>query len=369
MTAEPAEAGKGGTGVDEGLLPDNPEGRAFVLAHLSDPHVPHRLAAWPTAMLNKRIFGFMTWKFRRVRLHRREVLDALSRDLALTGADHVAVTGDVVNIALPKEFTAAVAWLRTLGAPDHVTVVPGNHDAYVPVSWQHSWSAWQEFMASDPGKEAEAPGPPDLARRTARPGLGRFPLYRQRGPVALIGLSTALPTAPGRSSGRIGPEQLARLDACLRQAANAGLFRVVLLHHPPHAPELARSKRLCDDESFRSVIAAAGAELVLHGHEHRLRYQELTGPAGIVPSFGVPSASMLPPSDEPIAAGEYHLHHIRRRGDRWLIETHFRTYHTGRGCFLERVQRELSLPVPAAGSLTGAHPSPFTDDRAGAATG
>lgn len=355
-----------GPGVDEGS-PDNEGGRAFVLAHLSDPHVPHRLAASPMAMLNKRIFGFLTWKFRRIRLHRREVLEALSRDLALTGADHVAVTGDIVNIALPQEFTAAVAWLRTLGEPDHVTVVPGNHDAYVPVSWQRSWSAWQEFMASDAGDEMAEPRAP--SGRSRRPGLGRFPLYRQRGPVALIGLSTALPTVPGRSSGCIGPEQLARLDACLRRAARTGLFRVVLLHHPPRAPELARYKQLCDDESFRSVIAAAGAELVLHGHEHRFRYQELTGPAGIVPSFGVPSASMLPPSDEPIAAGEYHLHHIRRRDNRWLIETHFRTYHTGRGCFLERVQRELSLPVQAPGAPTEPHPSPLAGARASVATG
>lgn len=357
--------GGAGPDLDEGSPAENGDGRAFVLAHLSDPHVPNRLAASPTAMLNKRIFGFMTWKFRRVRLHRREVLDALSRDLALTGADHVAVTGDIVNIALPKEFTAAAAWLRTLGDAEHVTVVPGNHDAYVPVSWQHSWSAWQEFMAGDPG--TEAPGPEPLFQRSRRPGLGRFPLYRQRGPVALIGLSTALPTAPGRSSGCLGPEQLARLDACLRRAAKAGLFRVVLLHHPPHAPELARYKRLCDGESFRSVIAAAGAELVLHGHEHRFRYQELAGPAGTVPSFGVPSASMLPPSDEPIAPGEYHLHHIRRRGDRWLIETHFRTYHTGRGCFLDRIRRELSLPVQPADAPAETQASTGADERASAA--
>lgn len=108
--------------VDEGPSSDD-GGRGFVLAHLSDPHVPHRLLTWPTALLNKQILGFLTWQFRRVRLHRREVLDALSRDLAGIGADHVAVTGDVVNIALPKEFRAAAAGPHALGTPDRVTLI------------------------------------------------------------------------------------------------------------------------------------------------------------------------------------------------------------------------------------------------------
>ncbi len=342
--------------VDEAPLPGG-SGHAFVLAHLSDPHVPHRLLTWPTALLNKRIFGFLTWQFRRVRLHRREVLDALSCDLAKVGADHVAVTGDVVNIALPKEFRAAAGWLHTLGSPDRVTVVPGNHDAYVAVSWQRSWRAWQVFMTSDAGAGAMAPeaGPPDEPRR---PGLNRFPIYRQRGPVALIGLSTALPTAPGRSSGCIGPAQLERLAAHLQRAAAAGLFRVVLLHHPPHAPQLARYKQLSDDDAFRSVIAAEGAELVLHGHEHRFRYEQLAGPLGRVPCFGVPSASMLPPGDEPIPAGAYHLHHIRRCGDAWSIETRIRTYQPAHGRFVESDRRALSLPVQAMAT---------TADTAGAA--
>lgn len=351
--------------VDEGPSSDD-GGRGFVLAHLSDPHVPHRLLTWPTALLNKRIFGFLTWQFRRVRLHRREVLDALSRDLAGIGADHVAVTGDVVNIALPKEFRAAAGWLHTLGTPDRVTLVPGNHDAYVAVSWQRSWRAWQEFMTSDPGADAVATAPA-LPQRARRPGLDRFPIYRQRGPLALIGLSTALPTVPGRSSGCIGPVQLERLAAHLREAATAGLFRVVLLHHPPRAPQLARYKQLSDGESFRSVIAEAGAELVLHGHEHRFRYEELAGPLGKVPSFGVPSASMLPPGDTPIPAGAYHLHHIRRCADKWSIETHIRTYEPAQGRFGESDRRSLTLPVQAAGPPVGpaGRASPFLE--AGAA--
>jgi len=323
---------------------------AFVLAHLSDPHVPHRLAAWPTSMFNKRVFGFLSWRLRRVRIHRREVLDALVHDLAHAKPDHVAVTGDVVNIALPGEFRRAGVWLRSLGAPCDVTVVPGNHDAYVAVSWERSWAAWREFMSSD----AEAPerSVPSVA------GEG-FPIVRRRGPMAVIGLSTAVPTAPGRASGLIGPAQLERLGTELRLAAADGLFRVVLLHHPPIAPEIPWHKRLIDAADLGRVIADAGAELLLHGHEHRFRFAELAGPNGGVAVYGVPSASMLPRHDGGRAA-QYHLHHIHRRDGGWLVRTRVRTYDRGHGRFVEG--HRLEVPVPGAGT---AFAPPYSTPGAG----
>ena len=304
----------------------------FVLAHLSDPHVPTRLAAMPTAMLNKRVFGYLSWRFRRARVHRAEVLDALVGDLMRAAPDHVVVTGDIVNISLPTEFTRTAHWLRTLGAPPDVTVVPGNHDAYVAVSWDRSWAAWRDFMTNDPVDAAP----------TASPDHEAFPIVRRRGPLALIGLSTALPTALGRSSGKVGSRQLERLASCLVTAASAKLFRVVLLHHPPTADDAPEHKRLTDAEDFREVIARSGAELILHGHEHRFRFSELRGPRGPVPVFGVPSASMFPRSAG-AAAGQYHLHRIEQRGERWVIETHIRTYRVDLGHFVESGRKQLVL--------------------------
>ena len=98
-------------------------------------------------MFNKRIFGYLHWRFLRARIHRIEVLDALRDDLIRAAPDHVAVTGDIVNISLPTEFTRTGLWLRSLGSPSDVTIVPGNHDAYVAVSWDRSWAAWRDFMA------------------------------------------------------------------------------------------------------------------------------------------------------------------------------------------------------------------------------
>src|SRR5215470_5993435 len=103
----------------------------FVLAHLSDPHLAPLPAPRPMELAGKRLLGFVNWRLRRHACHRREVLDALVADVAAAAPDHVAVTGDLINLALEAEFGPARAWLARLGAADRVTMVPGNHDIYV----------------------------------------------------------------------------------------------------------------------------------------------------------------------------------------------------------------------------------------------
>jgi 3',5'-cyclic AMP phosphodiesterase CpdA len=104
---------------------------SFLLAHLSDPH----LAPLPTPsmfeLMGKRIGGFVNWQKRRRHFHLASVLDRIVVDLKAQSADHVAVTGDLVNLSLPAEFPQAYAFLERLGLPRDVTVVPGNHDTYV----------------------------------------------------------------------------------------------------------------------------------------------------------------------------------------------------------------------------------------------
>ena len=75
-------------------------------------------------------------------------------------------------------------------------------------------------------------------------GVKRFPFLRRRGDVALIALSTALPTAPFLATGRLGTRQLARFAEMLDQTS--GLFRIVLIHHPPLSAVPAFLRRLID---------------------------------------------------------------------------------------------------------------------------
>jgi 3',5'-cyclic AMP phosphodiesterase CpdA len=62
-----------------------------------------------------------------------ELLQALLQDLRVQTVDHMALTGDLSNVSLEGEFRVALRWIEATGAaPDAVTVIPGNHDAYVP---------------------------------------------------------------------------------------------------------------------------------------------------------------------------------------------------------------------------------------------
>src|ERR1700740_1630737 len=145
----------------------------FILAHLSDLHLAGRPRL--AELVGKRGLGFINWQRKRKYIHRPEVLDAITRDLTSQPHDHVAVTGDLVNFSLTDEYRRAASWLAALGPPRDVSVVPRNHATYMR------------------GTEA---APAAFCTDTMRgdDGVDRFPYLRRRGDVALIALSTALPT-------------------------------------------------------------------------------------------------------------------------------------------------------------------------------
>src|ERR1700693_5994527 len=122
---------------------------AFTLAHLSDPHLPPLPAARLRDLAGKRVLGYLNWKRNRRKFHRRDVLDALVSDIRAQAPDHIAVTGDLVNLALEAEFAPARAWLESVGAPDRVTVIPGNHDAYVRATQHRFAETWRSYLSGD----------------------------------------------------------------------------------------------------------------------------------------------------------------------------------------------------------------------------
>src|SRR6202035_2576745 len=87
---------------------------AFALAHLSDPHLPPLPAARLRDLMGKRALGFLNWTRNRHKYQRRDVLDALVSDMHGQAPDHIAMTGDFVNLALEAEFEPARAWLDTV---------------------------------------------------------------------------------------------------------------------------------------------------------------------------------------------------------------------------------------------------------------
>ena len=94
----------------------------FTLAHLSDWHLASRPAL--SELIGKRGLGYINWHRSRKKIHRPDVLDATIRDLKASAPDHIAVTGDLVNLSLPDEYNRARGWLQTLGSPRDVTLGP-----------------------------------------------------------------------------------------------------------------------------------------------------------------------------------------------------------------------------------------------------
>ncbi len=308
----------------------------FRLAHFSDPHIAPLPKVRPHQLANKRFLGWLSWKRRRQRVHRREILDALAADLQAQTPDHVVVTGDITNIALPEEFRQAGDWLGALGAADWISVVPGNHDAYVAIPWAEGLGTWIGYMSGD-GVSAD----PAATADGSNADRGTFPFLRRRGPMAILGLSTAVPTPPGSAAGALGRGQLDRLAASLEIVGREGLFRCVLLHHPPQDNGISRRKRLIDAEEFRAVLSQSGAELVLHGHDHAFHDARLAGPRGPIPVFGVPSASASFAGRRPGA--HYQIYGIERVAAGWRIQVLTRGLGPDGNGFVEAGMRSVEV--------------------------
>jgi 3',5'-cyclic AMP phosphodiesterase CpdA len=269
----------------------------FVLAHLSDLHLASRPRL--SDLAGKRGLGFINWQRKRKFIHRPEIAEAIVRDLKGFAPDHIAMTGDLVNLSLNDEYRRARAWLDALGSPHDVTVVPGNHDVYVRAVVQSPAAYWGDYMRGDDGRQ-------------------RFPFVRRRGDVALIALSTAVPTGPFMATGRLGERQLAGLADALDEMH--GLFRIVLIHHPPLSPAKRYLRRLTDAAGLRRVLAEYGAELLIHGHDHRRALVWLDGPGGTkIPAAGVPSASARVPHSGEDGAG-YTIFRIDGAAGTWHCE-------------------------------------------------
>jgi 3',5'-cyclic AMP phosphodiesterase CpdA len=280
----------------------------FSLAHLSDLHLgplPRGAAIRDYAL--KRQIGYLSWRLSRHRLHVPQVAEAVAADIAEVNPDHVAVTGDIVNISAHDEFPAAAAWLERLGEGANVSFVPGNHDTYVRFGWERGLGYLARHMAGDMRLKDTYTTP-----QVATP----FPFVRLRRNVALIGLCSGLPQPLHKAAGKLGETQLTVLAPLLRDLRERGYARVIMIHHPPLPGLAPPRKALIDAFALKDILVAEGAELVLHGHNHLHMQNRLESRFGAVHVFGVPSASMGVTGHYDPAA--WNLYEIVRQGGRWV---------------------------------------------------
>jgi 3',5'-cyclic AMP phosphodiesterase CpdA len=171
---------------------------------------------------------------------------------------------------------------------------------------------------------------------------------RVRDGVAVIGLNSAVVTPPFMATGRLGRAQRERFAGLLRRTGEQGLFRLVLLHHPPRVKDEKWRKRLVDGDALCRILGDEGAELVLHGHGHHSAEGAIPFAGGAIPVFGIPSASAL--GRRPGRCARYYLYRVRRGERNWSVQIRIRGYQPATGTFTALDERYLSLPVMASTS-------------------
>jgi 3',5'-cyclic AMP phosphodiesterase CpdA len=295
------------------------------IAHVSDPHVLSRTAAaWRSIVFNKRVTGYANLLLRRGRVHRREYLLAVLA-AAAAQSDQVVVTGDITNLALEHEYEEAVALLADLARRTEVTVVPGNHDIYLPAThrgrrFPHHFG---RFIESDL---------PQFARDLP---AGPFPCVKLRGAVAVIALSSAVPRPPFVAAGYVGRLQLEALERLLAHPAVRERTPVVLIHHPPvdaRSRVLRLRDGLVDAAALQAVLRTLTRGLVLCGHLHvrrRCRWPTSSGALEIISASG----AALDHRDASVRAG-FNLYVLDDGGSLASVEAH--VLDPARGSFEKR---------------------------------
>lgn len=286
----------------------------FRLAHLSDIHLGPLPPVRMRELVSKRITGYANWRLGRSRHRSGDDLTLLVKHMKQQRPDAVAITGDLINLGLAQELEPARRWLESLGPAERVLAVCGNHDAYVPGALRRALAVWQDWTKGLEGDPVT--------------GARDYPVLRRLGRLSLIGCNSARASAPFLATGYFREAQARRLEDLLAAERDAGQCRVVLIHHPPINRADRLHMRLVGARHFRRAIAAAGAELVLHGHTHVESVENIPGPCASVPVIGVPSASQGFSGRN--APGRYNWFEITENGAGWSI-----------------VMREFGRPGPA----------------------
>lgn len=227
------------------------------IGHISDLHWLDLSGARPSDFLNKRLSGGFNLIAGRAKKHAPgAVIDAL-RALRDQNADHLIVTGDLTNLALPGEFQSVMETIDRYFSADCRTIVPGNHDFYTRESAKAK--RFEQFFCGKNQKDC------------IFCDNSLWPFAQIRGDVCFIALNSAQPRPWFVAAGRLGQAQCDDLDALLSRPEIASRYKIVLLHH--HIVRVLRSpgeslRCLQDRRNLLDICLKHGVNLIAHGHNH-----------------------------------------------------------------------------------------------------
>jgi Icc protein len=186
--------------------------------------------------------------------------------------DVVLITGDLVDLGEPEEYTHLRALLAPLGMP--VLAIPGNHDSREPLR--------RAF-------EAEGYFPRD----------GFLHYAVEHYPLRIVALDTLVPGEPG---GALCKDRLRWIDETLAAAPDRPTL--VAMHHPPFPTGILPMDRmgLAGSAGFAEIIRRhPQVERICCGHLHRAIDRRFAGTvAGTAPSTAHQTRLDLRP-EEPLS--------------------------------------------------------------------
>lgn len=203
-----------------------------------------------------------SWAARFVSLHRpldvagrkRKFSRAL-RTAHARGAEHVVLSGDLTEVGALAEFeTLAELLVDSPFAPEQITLVPGNHDAYT---------------ARDGWKRA-FDGPLAAYRRTSSVTPGVVTPV-DLGSVVLLPVDTTCYQSVASSSGVFTQDAGDSLDQHLRSLDEASAPRVIVQHHPPFPRKSAAWQYIDGLQGWarlEHILLSHPSLALLHGHMH-----------------------------------------------------------------------------------------------------
>lgn len=212
------------------------------IAHVSDLHLLEKRHAERWGHERRRL-AYLTFGRKNDFAERRRRVASAMETARRSDSDHVLITGDLTEDGLDPQFEVLAEVLAESGlSPSKVTLVPGNHDAYV------DGNAFRRALQ----------GPLRPYAETSEPGV---PLVFRD--AVVVPVSTAFKQSYAWSAGAIEPKDLLAVDCAAQQSRCAGLALILAMHHPPH-PRMWGWHWI---DGLRQH-AAVGAILRQHGHAH-----------------------------------------------------------------------------------------------------
>ncbi len=291
------------------------------IGHISDLHILDLDKPRPLQFLNKRLVGGLNLLLNRSSAHSAAVVKRAVTRLDALDVDHIVISGDLTNLALDSEFTAARHIVDSIpNAKQRVSIVPGNHDYYTPGSVRNRRfeGHFQPFLSSDlPQYQLDT----------------KYPYCHLRGDVAIIGLNSGIASPWLFATGRVGDDELEATAQLLEAPEVQQRFKLVVIHHPllpdkHHAIQFNR--RLLNSDAVLDVVRRGDVDLVLHGHNHYfsvLKVPKLSTP-GTTYICEAGSTSVTS-GDNPKMAGKFNIYTIEN-GHLIEVESHlFESHEAG----------------------------------------